>query len=247
MKLHMYSIIQYLYRYLKHLHLKMSQTQLKKSFNEIGTRLEAGVDEVARGCLAGPVCSAAVIWPITMDEEYQHIEAMIKDSKKLTKKKRETLAEFIKGFAIDWSVSQVSNQIIDTINIRNATFKAMHSAIDGLKIVPDFLLIDGNGFNPYFDEDGEIIEHTCVVGGDAHYISVAAASILAKVYHDEIIEEWCQTNPNYNVYDWKSNMCYGTKKHLDAIIDYGISPLHRKTFGICETSKKNPVFTSSIK
>lgn len=222
----------------------MNKTTLNKSFNEPGTRLEAGIDEVARGCLAGPVCSAAVIWPITIDEEYEHIEAMIKDSKKLSKKKRETLSEFIKGFAIDWSVSQVSNQIIDSINIRNATFQAMHNAINGLRIVPDFLLVDGNGFRPYFDENDEVIEHTCVVAGDAHYISVAAASILAKVHHDKIIEEWCSINPNYKIYDWENNMCYGTKKHLDAIIEHGISPLHRKTFGICEFTKMNSVFTT---
>lgn len=219
---------------------------MKKSYHKLGERLEAGIDEVARGCLAGPVCSAAVIWPEELELEEAWAEHMIKDSKKLSKKKREMLSDYIKENSVDWSVSHVSNQIIDKINIRNATFQAMHNAINDLNITPDFLLVDGNGFMPYFDENGEVIEHTCVISGDDTYISIAAASILAKVHHDTIIESWCEKNPNLNIYEWKSNMCYGTKNHIEAITQHGISPLHRKSFGLCQTSKMNPIFKNDV-
>lgn len=216
---------------------------MKKSYFENGERLEAGIDEVARGCLAGPVYSAAVIWPSELDVEDEWGEALIRDSKKLSRKRREQLRYYIEENAIDFSVSSISNTRIDEVNIRNATFDAMHSALRGLNVEPDFLLVDGHVFRPYRDSQNNIVDHICVVSGDNTYIPIACASILAKVYHDEYIDNICNEREEYNLYDWKSNMCYGTKKHLDAIKDYGITPLHRKTFGLCAYADKNPSFT----
>lgn len=216
---------------------------MKKSYYSLGEKLEAGIDEVARGCLAGPVYSAAVIWPAELEVEDQWGECFIKDSKKLSKKKREELRYYIEENAIDFSVASSTNIRIDQVNIRNATFDTMHKALDGLTVEPDFLLVDGHVFRSYYNEKGKKIPHTCVISGDNTYIPIACASILAKVYHDEYIDKLCEENNNYNVYGWQSNMCYGTKKHLDAIKDYGISPLHRQTFGICVFAEKNKAFT----
>lgn len=191
--------------------------------------IEAGVDEVARGCLAGPVYAAAVIWPKELE-----IEDTIKlrDSKKLSKKKREELRDYIEGTALDFAVSSEPAETIDKINILNASISAMHKAIEGLNIIPESLLIDGNKFKPYV-KDGDLIPHECFIKGDDLYQSISAASILAKVYHDNYITELCEKNPELDVYDWKKNMCYGTKTHLEAIKKQGISSYHRKTFGIC--------------
>ena len=199
---------------------------MKKFYSE---KLEVGIDEVARGCLAGPVFCAAVIWPKDLNNE---IEKQIKDSKKLSKKKRLNLKDFIEENAIAFSVTFKDNNIIDNFNILNATHMAMHSAIDNLNIVPELLLVDGDKFKPYY-YNNDIIEHVCIVGGDNKYIPIACASILAKVYHDEYIENLVEQNPDLNKYDWCNNMCYGTKKHIDAINKYGITEYHRKTFGIC--------------
>ena len=193
--------------------------------------IEAGTDEVARGCLAGPVYAAAVIWPKELDDNLQHM--VLKDSKKLSKKKREDLKDYIEETAIDFSVAFETNEVIDDVNILNASISAMHLAIKGLNVKPDMLLVDGNKFKPYVDEFGDIIPHECFIKGDDKFQSISAASILAKVYHDFYIEELCHKEPELNVYDWASNMCYGTKKHLDAIKENGISKYHRKTFGIC--------------
>ncbi len=202
---------------------------MKKFYHK--DRIEVGIDEVARGCLAGPVFSAAVIWPHEIDEEYRHMEDMIKDSKKLSRKRRAVLREFIENFSLDYSVAYVDAEEIDKVNILNATHNAMHKAISNLNIVPDHLLIDGNSFKPYYHND-ELIDNTCVIEGDKTYISIAAASILAKEYHDDYIKELCKNDEKLNRYDWCNNMCYGTKKHLDAIKEYGITKYHRKTFGI---------------
>ena len=199
---------------------------MKKFYSD---KLEVGIDEVARGCLAGPVFCAAVIWPKDLDNE---IEKQIKDSKKLSKKKRLYLKEFIEENAIAFSVTFKDNNIIDKFNILNATQMAMHSAIDNLNVIPELLLVDGDKFKPYY-YNNDIIEHVCVIGGDSKYIPIACASILAKVYHDEYIENLVKQNPDLDKYDWCSNMCYGTKKHIDAINKYGITKYHRKTFGIC--------------
>ena len=192
--------------------------------------IEAGVDEVARGCLAGPVFAAAVIWPKELEPEDC---IKLRDSKKLSKKKREEMRDYIEATALDYSVAYINAEEIDEINILNASIKAMHEALDGLNIKPEALLIDGNKFKPY-QIDGEIIPFQCFVKGDDLYQSISAASILAKVYHDEYITNLVDTDSKLEVYDWKSNMCYGTKKHLDAISQHGISPYHRKSFGICK-------------
>lgn len=191
--------------------------------------LEAGVDEVARGCLAGPVYAAAVIWPKELEFEET---ITLRDSKKLSKKKREEMKDYIEATALDFSVAFETPEVIDKINILNASISAMHKAIDGLNITPESLLIDGNKFKPYV-RNGDLIPHECFVKGDDLYQSISAASILAKVYHDNYITELCEKEPELDIYDWKKNMCYGTKIHLDAIKNNGISPYHRKTFGIC--------------
>jgi ribonuclease HII len=201
--------------------------------------LQAGIDEVARGCLAGPVYAAAVIWPNEFDDEDNKI--ILRDSKKLSKKKRSILRDYIEENAIDFSVAFETNEVVDKINILKATHQAMHKAIRNLNVKPDELLVDGNLFTTYFDEFGDIIPHECFIKGDDKFQSISAASILAKVYHDEYIEKLVDENPELEVYDWKSNMCYGTKKHIDAIKTHGLSKYHRKTFGICREYKlKNP-------
>ena len=177
--------------------------------------LQAGIDEVARGCLAGPVYAAAVIWPNEFDDEDNKI--ILRDSKKLSKKKRSILRDYIEENAIDFSVAFETNEVVDKINILKATHQAMHKAIRNLNVKPDELLVDGNLFTTYFDEFGDIIPHECFIKGDDKFQSISAASILAKVYHDEYIEKLVDENPELEVYDWKSNMCYGTKKHIDAI------------------------------
>ena len=196
-------------------------------------KLEAGIDEVARGCLAGPVFSAAVIWPKELDMPEEDIPD-IKDSKKLSRKQRAYLRDFIEENALDFSVAYVEPKEIDKINILKASHLAMHRAIKGLNIVPELLLVDGNSFKPYYDDTGDIIEHQCIVEGDNKYTSIACASILAKEYHDEYIRNLCENEPELNIYDWQNNMCYGTQIHIDAIKKNGISKYHRKTFGICK-------------
>lgn len=193
--------------------------------------VEAGVDEVARGCLAGPVFTSAVIWPKEIDPSDMNI--IVKDSKKLSARKRLMLKDYIEEYAINFSVSQIDNIVIDEINILNATYKCMHKSLDKLDINLDHILVDGNKFKLYKDKQNNIIPHTCIIKGDSHYVPIACASILAKVYHDKYIEKLCNENEELNVYDWKNNMCYGTKNHIDAIKKNGISKYHRKTFGIC--------------
>jgi ribonuclease HII len=195
------------------------------------TLIEAGVDEVARGCLAGPVYAAAVIWP--NEEEQLDPNIILKDSKKLSKGKRNELRDYIEEYAIDYAVASVDNNEIDKINILQASQLAMRKAIAKLNVQPDFLLIDGNYFKPYI-HNGELIPHECFIKGDDRYQSISAASILAKVYHDEYIEKLLEEEPELKIYDWENNMCYGTKKHMEAIKENGISKYHRKTFGICK-------------
>jgi ribonuclease HII len=196
--------------------------------------LEAGIDEVARGTLAGPVFAAAVILPKDFEIEVDGL--VVKDSKKLTRQKRDLLRGYIEENAIDFSVASVDNNQIDQLNILNATYLAMHKAIKGLNVTPEFLLVDGNNFKPYYDHDhdNELIDHMCVIKGDSKYAAIACASILAKVYHDDYIDKICDETPELNRYNWKSNMCYGTVDHLSSIKQYGITEHHRKTFGICK-------------
>lgn len=181
-------------------------------------RIEAGCDEAGRGCLAGAVYAAAVILPPDFKNE------MLNDSKQLTEKQRYALRSVIEESALAWAVGIVSPEEIDQINILNASFLAMHRAIDQLKIRPEHLLIDGNRFNPYPN-----IPHTTIVKGDGKYLSIAAASILAKTYRDDYMN---QLHREYSVYDWDHNKGYPTKKHRAAIAEHGISPYHRKSYNL---------------
>ena len=180
--------------------------------------IEAGCDEAGRGCLAGPVVAAAVI--LDKDKDYPELN----DSKQLTEKKRMQLRELVMKEALSYGVGVVTAQEIDEINILNASFLAMHRALDQLKIRPELLLIDGNRFNPY-----KKVKHVCVVGGDAKYQSIAAASILAKTTRDMMMEQYAE---QYPVYKWKKNKGYPTPEHKQAIADYGTTPLHRMTFNM---------------
>lgn len=178
--------------------------------------IEAGCDEAGRGCLAGPVFAAAVILP----KKFAH--PLLNDSKQVTAKHREELRLVIEEKAIAWAVASIDNEEIDSINILKASFKAMHLALDGLIKKPQLLLIDGNRFIPY-----KKIPHHCIIKGDATYMSIAAASILAKTYRDEYMQ---QLHTEYPQYGWSENKGYGTQTHRDAIIRYGQSPYHRKSF-----------------
>lgn len=181
-------------------------------------RIEAGCDEAGRGCLAGPVYAAAVILPLDFEV------SLIDDSKKLSAKTRNVLRIKIENEAIAWAVAAVDNTEIDDINILNASFLAMHRALDQLSQKPDFLLIDGNRFKAYKN-----IAHLCVVKGDGIYASIAAASILAKTHRDAYMEKLHKQYPKYN---WLSNKGYPTPAHKIAIAQYGISPFHRKSFSL---------------
>ncbi len=178
--------------------------------------IEAGCDEVGRGCLAGPVVAAAVILP----KKFRH--KLLTDSKKLKKANRDELEGEIKLAALAWAIAEVSHQEIDQINILNASFKAMHLALDQLKVIPEFLLIDGNRFKPYQE-----IKFECIVKGDGKYLSIAAASVLAKTYRDNLME---QLSVEYPGYGWQTNVGYPTAEHREGIKLLGITPYHRKSF-----------------
>lgn len=180
--------------------------------------IEAGCDEAGRGCLAGPVVAGAVI--LKPGTDFPELD----DSKKLTAKKRMALREVIMDQALAYGIGIVSAEEIDEINILNASFLAMHRALDQLQTRPEFLLIDGNRFNRYHD-----IKHICVVGGDAKYQSIAAASILAKTTRDLLMEDYDAQYPQYH---WKKNKGYPTPEHKQAIADFGITTLHRKSFNM---------------
>ena len=181
-------------------------------------KIEAGCDEAGRGCLAGSVYAAAVIFPA----DYQNEE--LNDSKQLTDKKRHQLRDIIERDAVAWAVGVVTPEEIDKINILNASFLAMHRALDQLKVRPEAIIVDGNRFKKY----GEV-PHTCIVKGDAKYLSIAAASILAKTYRDDYMDGLAEEYPQY---DWKSNKGYPTKKHREAIRQYGVTPYHRMSYNL---------------
>ena len=211
----------------------MSQvTNLKLPSEEI---LEIGIDEAGRGCLAGPVVAAAVCMRSNFDDCCDlEILKMIKDSKKMTHKNRKICKEFIETYAIDYGVGIADNTEIDSINILNSTHIAMHRAISNLNITPELIQVDGNSFKDYYDDQNELIDYQCIIGGDDAYLNIACASIIAKETHDEIIRNLVSTKPLLDErYDWNSNVCYGTQKHRDGIEKWGISAFHRKTFGIC--------------
>ena len=185
--------------------------------------LEAGCDEAGRGCLAGSVYAAAVIFP----EDYHNEE--LNDSKQLTDRRRKQLREIIEHDAIAWAVGIVGPDEIDRINILNASILAMHRALDQLKIRPEAVIVDGNRFKPY-----QHLPYTTIVKGDGKYLSIAAASILAKTYRDDYMDELAKEYPQY---DWASNKGYPTKKQREAIRLYGITPYHRKSFNLLGDSQ----------
>ena len=180
--------------------------------------IEAGCDEAGRGCLAGSIYAAAVILPFDYQNE------LLNDSKKLTAKKRYALREDIERDAIAWAVGIVTPEEIDKINILNASFLAMHRALDQLKVRPEAVIVDGNRFKPY-----QNLPSTTIVKGDGKYLSIAAASILAKTYRDDYMLSLAEEYPQY---DWQSNMGYPTKKHRQAIREHGITPYHRKSYNL---------------
>ena len=202
-----------------------------KYFNS--EKIEVGIDEAGRGCLAGPVFTGAVILPKDFEDEDIDLISQIKDSKKISRKKRAILKSFIESIAIDFNVSYKDNNYIDKHNILKSTQDCMHESIKNLNIVPELILVDGNYFKPYYNEE-ELIENVCIIGGDNKYLSIACASILAKEYHDEYIEKILNKDNKLNVYGWDTNMCYGTEKHIQGIKNYGITKYHRKSFGICK-------------
>jgi ribonuclease HII len=198
---------------------------LKLSYGNNNEEIQVGVDEAGRGCMIGNVFAGAVIWDPSIDPWE------IKDSKKLTRKKRKLVKEYIEQHAIAWSVGFATNEEIDEINILNATYLAMHRALSNLNKPFDRILVDGNRFKPF-----QCIPHTCVISGDNELVSIAAASILAKEYHDEWITNLFDpdfdnsfTSDN-DIYDLMNNKGYGTKKHIEAIRQYGITNQHRLSY-----------------
>lgn len=187
---------------------------LKKFFDK--NLIEAGCDEAGRGCLAGPVFAAAVILPKNFRNK------LLNDSKQLSEAERYRLRPIIEKSAIAWAVAEVDNVEIDEINILNASFLGMHRALDKLNVTPELLLIDGNRFNKYKE-----FRHECIIEGDAKYMSIAAASILAKTYRDDFMKKMAL---KYPAYGWDTNMGYGTRKHRDAIQQHGPNELHRMSF-----------------
>jgi len=183
--------------------------------------IEAGCDEAGRGCLAGPVVAAAVILP----KNYKH--PVLNDSKKLTARQRLELKDEITCSAIAWNVAFVGNNEIDEINILRASIKAMHMAVEGLRKQPQFLLVDGNRFIPYKE-----IKYETIIKGDGLFFPIAAASVLAKTFRDEYMEK---IHYEYPVYGWNSNKGYPTSIHREALLQYGITPYHRKSFSLFNT------------
>lgn len=180
--------------------------------------IEAGCDEAGRGCLAGAVYAAAVILP----DGYEN--ALLNDSKQLTERRRYQLREEIERDAVSWAVGIVSPEEIDRINILNASILAMHRALDQLQVHPQAVIVDGNRFKPYRD-----LPHTTIVKGDGKYLAIAAASILAKTYRDDYMNQLAEEYPQY---DWRSNKGYPTKKHRDAIRQFGTTPYHRMSYNL---------------
>lgn len=213
---------------------------------------EIGVDEAGRGCFYGPVVAAAVVLPLQLpEEEWQ----MVKDSKKLSEKKRTMLADFIKSKALYYGIAESSHTEIDEINILKASLKAMHRAIhecykqSKIKNLPMFekIYVDGNHFNPYVppDEEAEAIPYQCVEQGDNKYLNIAAASILAKTHRDNSIVELCETQPILKQYDIQNNKGYGTKKHMEALKQFGPTEGHRMTYRPVKESILSTTFKST--
>ena len=194
-------------------------SKLKNNYSSF--KLETGTDEAGRGCLAGPVTAAAVILPSNFKHE------LLNDSKKLSEKNRKILKEIIESEALSFSVKEVYEEEIDQINILNASIKAMHLAIDELSIIPKYIIVDGNRFKPFKD-----IPYETIIKGDGKYLSIAAASVLAKTYRDEYMNK---IHEEFPMYHWNKNKGYPTKAHREAIKKYGISKYHRKSFRLLPT------------
>ena len=194
--------------------MAIPKTKLKPFL--LSSRQEAGCDEAGRGALAGPVYAAAVI----LKPDFFH--PLLNDSKQLTEKQRYELRPVIEKEAVAWAVAAIDHAEIEKINILNASIKAMQTAIGKLSATPDFILVDGNKFKPYKD-----IPHQCIIGGDGKFTAIAAASILAKTYRDDFM---VKIDKEYPEYGWKKNKGYATKTHREAIVKFGISPYHRKTY-----------------
>jgi ribonuclease HII len=202
----------------------------------------AYIDECGRGCFAGPVCAAVVVWPKDFDSsvlnaEERKLYESVKDSKKISENKRVKIADFIKTHAKAYAIACVDNEEIDKINILQATFKAMHMALNEIENSPhtsishiDHIFVDGNRFKTYIGKDQEYVPHTCIIEGDAKLFQIAAASILAKTYRDKYITDLGNSSDELKVYKWDKNKGYGTKEHTDAIKKYGMTQYHRKTF-----------------
>jgi len=204
-------------------------TMLEKYLEPYKTEIQVGIDEAGRGCLLGPVFVGAVIW--NNDLEHPNLK-YIKDSKKLSKKRRNEMRKFIEENALAWAVEYCDQTVIDDINILQATYKAMHKALDNIyrnNIKYDRILADGNRFKPFIF-NGSKIEHNCIINGDNRYIQIAAGSILAKTHRDEYIENLCYNKPELKIYGLMTNYGYGTKEHRDAIREKGYTEYHRKTF-----------------
>ena len=189
---------------------------LKSSFTD--SLIEAGCDEAGRGCLAGPVFAAAVILPAN------YVNSDLNDSKKLTASQRDKLRKIIETDALAWAVGIVDNHEIDRINILKSSILAMHKALAQLAFIPELILVDGNRFKSYQD-----IPHECIIKGDGLYLSIAAASVLAKTWRDEYM---VKLHESYPIYGWDRNKGYPTLEHRKAIINLGFSPFHRKTFTV---------------
>ncbi|MFV0392015.1 MAG: ribonuclease HII [Paludibacteraceae bacterium] len=193
---------------------RLSNSNLLPNFS--GKRVECGCDEAGRGCLAGPVVAAAVILP----PDFSCIE--LDDSKKLTENQRNLLRKIVEEQAVAWHVARVDAKEIDEMNILNASILAMHKAIDGLNIKPEFIIVDGNKFKTYQD-----IPHQTIVKGDGKYLSIAAASVLAKTHRDEMMQK---LHDEYPQYGWNKNKAYPTPKHRKAIAELGVTPYHRMSY-----------------
>ncbi len=189
-------------------------------------QIEAGCDEAGRGCLAGPVCAAAVILPANFSNPH------LTDSKKLTDRQRRSARAIIEKEALSWAVAMVDNIKIDEINILNASFLAMHRALNQLKIVPEHILIDGHRFTPY-----KTIPHQCIIKGDGLYLSIAAASALAKTYRDDYMLELHEKYPQYK---WDRNKGYPTRAHREAIREHGVTSFHRRSYNLFDSQHKIP-------
>ncbi len=211
---------------------------LDKYLEPYCTEIQIGIDEAGRGCLLGPVFVGAVIW--NNDIESSNLK-FIKDSKKLNKKKRNEMRKYIEENALAWCVEYCDQTIIDEINILQATYKAMHKALNTIyknNIKFDRILVDGNNFKPFMFNK-KIIKHSCIINGDNRFIPIAAGSILAKTHRDEYIEELCKYKPELKIYGLMTNYGYGTKEHRNAIHNNGYTEYHRKSFKLKSYVNKN--------